>query len=203
MINAMVWMARSGAPWRNLPERYGPWKTVYSRFRKWIEDGILDNIFRVLSLEAEREELFLDASIVQAHQHSAGQKRGPPNEIGHSRGGASSKIHAVVDTYGYPVSIMLSEGQRSDINYAIPMLEWIHIEGSQVVADRGYDSTKLLDYLYSRKGEPTIPSRNGAKFERRCDWWLYKERHLVEKFFSNGKLSVELLPVMTNWRLLI
>ena len=132
-----------------------------------------------------------------------GKKRGPPNEIGHSRGGASSKIHAVVDTYEYLVSIMLSEGQRSDINYAIPMLEWLHIEGSQVVADRGYDSTKLLDYLYSRKGEPTIPSRNGAKFERRCDWWLYKERHLVEKFFSNGKLSVELLPVMTNWRLLI
>ncbi len=76
MINAMVWMARSGAPWRDLPERYGPWKTVYSRFRKWIEDGILDNIFRVLSLEAELEELFLDASIVQAHQHSAGAKKG-------------------------------------------------------------------------------------------------------------------------------
>lgn len=76
MINAMVWMARSGASWRDLPERYGPWKTVYSRFRKWIEDGILDNIFRVLSLEAELEELFLDASIVQAHQHSAGQKKG-------------------------------------------------------------------------------------------------------------------------------
>lgn len=76
MINAMVWMARSGAPWRNLPERYSPWKTVYNRFRKWIEDGILDNIFRVLSLEAELEELFLDASIVQAHQHSAGAKKG-------------------------------------------------------------------------------------------------------------------------------
>ena len=76
MINAMVWIARSGAPWRDLPERYGSWKTVYSRFRKWIEDGILDNIFRVLCLEAELEELFLDASIVQAHQHSAGAKKG-------------------------------------------------------------------------------------------------------------------------------
>lgn len=76
MINAMVWIARSGAPWRDLPERYGSWKTVYSRFRKWIGDGILDNIFRVLCLEAELEELFLDASIVQAHQHSAGAKKG-------------------------------------------------------------------------------------------------------------------------------
>lgn len=54
MLNAMVWLARSGAPWRDLPERYGPWETVYSRFRKWMEDGILDNLFRVLSLEASR-----------------------------------------------------------------------------------------------------------------------------------------------------
>lgn len=76
MLNAMVWLARSGAAWRDLPERYGPWSSVYSRFRKWLDDGILDNVFRVLSLEAELEELSLDASIVQAHQHSAGAKKG-------------------------------------------------------------------------------------------------------------------------------
>lgn len=49
---------------------------VYSRFCKWIEDGYLDNIFRLLSLEAELEELSLDASVVKAHQHSAGAKKG-------------------------------------------------------------------------------------------------------------------------------
>ena len=54
-------------------------------------------------------------------------------------------------------------------------------------ADRGYDSNKLLDYVYARGGEPTIPSRKGAKFERHCDWWLYKERHLVEKYFLKLK----------------
>ena len=42
IMNGIVWLARSGAPWRDLPERYGSWKTVYSRFRKWIDDGILD-----------------------------------------------------------------------------------------------------------------------------------------------------------------
>ena len=76
ILNGIVWIARSGAPWRDLPERYGAWQTVYSRFRKWIEDGILDNIFRVLSLEAELTELSIDASIVQAHQHRAGAKKG-------------------------------------------------------------------------------------------------------------------------------
>ena len=152
ILNGIMWIARSGAPWRDLPERYGLWETVYSRFRKWIDDGILDNLFRLLSMEAELEELSLDASIVQAHQHSAGAKRGPPNEIGHSRGGASTKIHAVVDAYGYPLYVMLSEGQRNDINYAIPVLEHIDIEGSNVLADRGYDSYQLLDYIYERGG---------------------------------------------------
>ena len=76
MLNGMIWIARSGAPWRDLPERYGPWESVYSRFRKWIDDGILDNIFRILSLDAELKDLSIDASIVQAHQHSAGAKKG-------------------------------------------------------------------------------------------------------------------------------
>ncbi len=52
MLNAMVWLARNGAAWRELPERYGSWETVYSRFRKWTEDGAIDNIFRILSLDA-------------------------------------------------------------------------------------------------------------------------------------------------------
>ena len=129
MLNGMIWIARSGAPWRDLPERYGPWESVYSRFRKWIEDGILDNIFRILSLDAELEELSIDSSIIQTHQHSAGaKKRGLSNEIGPSRGGASTKIHAVVDAYGYPIYLMISEGQRNDINFAIPVLEHIPLE---------------------------------------------------------------------------
>ena len=188
MLNAMVWLARSGAAWRDLPERYGPWTSVYSRFRKWIDDGILDNIFRVLSLEAELEDLSIDASIVQAHQHSAGaKKRGAPNEIGHSRGGASTKIHAVVDSYGYPIYIMISEGQRNDINFAIPILEHVTLDGCNVLADRGYNSDELIDYIYEHGAEPTIPSKKNAKYERHCDWWLYKERHLVEKLFLKLK----------------
>ena len=82
---------------------------------------------------------------------------------------------------------MLSEGQRNDINFAIPVLGHINIKGSNVLADRGYDSYKLIDYIYENGGEPTIPSKKGAKFERHCDWRLYKERHLVEKYFLKLK----------------
>jgi Transposase and inactivated derivatives len=78
MFNAMVWLARSGAAWRDLPERYGPWESVYSRFRKWTEDGILDNVFRILTLDADTETLMIDSTIVRAHQSSAGEKGGIP-----------------------------------------------------------------------------------------------------------------------------
>ena len=66
ILNGMVQLARSGAPWRDLPERYGSWQTVYSRFRKWIDDGILDNIFRTLSLETELEDVPEEAVLPQA-----------------------------------------------------------------------------------------------------------------------------------------
>ena len=65
----------------------------------------------------------------------------------------------------------------------IPLLDHVNSNGSNVLADRGYDCNKIIDYIYAHGGEPTIPSRKGAKFERHCDWWLYKERHLVENYF--------------------
>ena len=76
ILNGIVWIARSGAPWRDLPERYGSWQTVYSRSVNGLKTAPFDNIFRVLSLEAELTELSIDASIVKAHQHSAGAKKG-------------------------------------------------------------------------------------------------------------------------------
>ena len=69
----------------------------------------------------------------------------------------------------------------------IPLLDHVNPNGSNVLADRGYDCNKLIDYIYAHGGEPTIPSRKGAKFERHCDWWLYKERHLVENYFLKLK----------------
>ena len=76
MFNAIVWLARSGAPWRDLPERFGPWETVYSKFRLWLENAILDNIFRILALDCDPQDLSFDGTIVRAHQHSAGAKKG-------------------------------------------------------------------------------------------------------------------------------
>lgn len=82
---------------------------------------------------------------------------------------------------------MISEGQRNDINYTIPLLEHVNITGSNILCNRGYDSNKLIDYIHAHSGKPTIPCRRSTKFPRHCDWWLYKERHLVENYFLKLK----------------
>ena len=80
MINGIVWIARSGAPWRDLPERYGPWETVYTRFRELIAHGILIKIFAELNIDGDMQDISLDSTRVRVHQHAAGAKKGanPP-----------------------------------------------------------------------------------------------------------------------------
>lgn len=99
----------------------------------------------------------------------------------------SSKIHAIVDALGYPVCLLLSEGQESDSIHAVELLSHVNIEGSNVLADKGYDADAIIDYIYENGGEPTIPSKANRTIQRMCDWWLYKERHLVECFFQKLK----------------
>ena len=76
IINGIIWIARSGAPWRDMPERYGSWETAYTRFREMIDSGILVQIFQELNIDADMQDLGLDSTIVKAHQHAAGAKKG-------------------------------------------------------------------------------------------------------------------------------
>ena len=76
MLNGILWIAKSGAAWRDLPERYGPWQTVYGEFMKWSEEGVFEEIFQILNTNADMQDLIMDSSIVKAHQHSGGAKKG-------------------------------------------------------------------------------------------------------------------------------
>ncbi len=82
IINGILWIKRTGAPWRDLPERYRPWQTVASRFYRWQRAGIWDRIFTVAQQRAHGEGKvdwdvhYVDGTIVRAHQHAAGAKKG-------------------------------------------------------------------------------------------------------------------------------
>ena len=76
MLNGILWVTRSGAAWRDLPERYGPWETVYKRFAKWQEDEVVLRIFIELSVEADLQDMSMDSSVVKVHQSGTGAKKG-------------------------------------------------------------------------------------------------------------------------------
>ena len=87
MLNGIFWILHTGAQWRELPERYGPWKTVYGRFRRWSDEGLLDRILQRLQLRLDEEgridlDLWLiDGSSVRASRSAAGGKGGSRNAI--------------------------------------------------------------------------------------------------------------------------
>ena len=76
-VEAVLFRFRAGVPWRDLPERFGDWKIVYQRFNRWAKSGVFERVFKLLSDDHDNEYMMIDATIVRAHQHSAGaQKRG-------------------------------------------------------------------------------------------------------------------------------
>ena len=75
-LESILWIMRTGAPWRDLPKRFGPWKTAYNRFNRWGKAGVWEKIFKALCQDPDFEYVMVDSTIVRAHQHSAGAKGG-------------------------------------------------------------------------------------------------------------------------------
>ena len=80
MINAILWQARTGAPWRDVPERYGPWKTAHERLRRWTADGTWERILEHVIVKDDAVghvewSISVDSSSVRAHSHAAGARK--------------------------------------------------------------------------------------------------------------------------------
>ena len=75
-LNGVLWIVRTGAPWRDLPDRYGSWNSVYSQFVRWEKSGLFDQILSELGIDADPQDISIDSTFTKAHQHSAGAKKG-------------------------------------------------------------------------------------------------------------------------------
>lgn len=86
VMNGILWVLRTGAPWRDVPERYGKWTTVYSRFQRWRKQGVWDRVLAELQTMKSRDKRIdweihlIDGSVVRAHQHAAGAKKAAPKK---------------------------------------------------------------------------------------------------------------------------
>ena len=108
VLNGIFWVLRSGAPWRDVPEVYGPRTTCYNRFVRWRRAGVWDQIMDALAAGHDAAVQMIDTSVVRVHQHGACIADNNHQDMGRSRGGLTSKIHVVADTYGLPVHLARS-----------------------------------------------------------------------------------------------
>ncbi|MFD4416052.1 IS5 family transposase [Streptomyces sp. NPDC058476] len=152
VINGILFRVRTGIPWRDLPERFGSWKTVYERHRRWSADGTWDRILRAVQADADLagridwSMVSVDSTSCRAHQHAAGarkkkpripkKKRTPrhhrPDEgLGRSRGGLTCKIHLAGEGGCRPMAFLVTPGQWGDAPQMIEVLERIAVPRPQ------------------------------------------------------------------------
>ena len=107
--------------------------------------------------------------------------------MGRSRGGLNTKIHTIVDALGNPIYFQLSAGNINDSTVAVDVLSHVDISQSNVLGDKAYGTSDILSYIQRQDSEYTIPPKSNAVNPWKCDWVIYKERHLVECFFQKLK----------------
>ena len=201
IMDGIFFILRTGSPWRDLPERYGPYTTCYNR---WSKDGSWARIISKLQPVAGSDgdggdgsaaglgERMIDSSAVRMHRHGSGSRRnGEPRETGRSRGGLTTKIHAAVDGAGRSLTVRLSPGQAADCTQAPTLLVSLEA-GVRVIADKVYD--RYLEPVAEAGGISVIASTANRKVPRELDRDLYARRNRVERFFGKIKKFRRVAP---------
>jgi transposase len=183
------WLAYNGytVVTKAMPERFGDPIKIHTRFSRWAKSGVWKKLFEMLASDADNEYAMIDSTIVRAHQHSAGAKKdGEDQAIGRSKGGLSTKIHALVDALGNPLGFILTPGQAHDLQGADALLPDMAAEA--LLADKAFDADeRVIEPLLARGKSVVIPPKSNRKVQRDFDKDAYKARHLIENFFCKLK----------------
>lgn len=177
-VGAVVYALRAGVAWEDLPERFGGPSSVHRRFRRWAREGIRDELFLDGIPTGALETVMLASSACEARRHATGARGGGEEALGRSRGGLTTKIHAVVDGFGRPLGFPLTPGQAADCRQARALLEGLTSE--RLTGDRGYGTDELRDWAGELGAEAVIPSKPNRKVPIPHDRRAYKGRHKVE-----------------------
>jgi transposase len=126
----------------------------------------------------------IDSTSVRVHQQAATAKRGV--QIGRSRGGLTTKIHVVVDAQGLPIRLGLTAGQAHDGQIADTLLDHL-VPRTIVLADKAYDADRIRELIQDQGATPNIPPKSNRRWKPCFSKRLYRERNLIERFFSKLK----------------
>ena len=186
-LNGMLWIARTGAPWRDLPPQYGNWNSVYHKFRKWIELDVFSSMLKYLT-NGKSVLIEIDSTYCKVHQHALGARKIYGNQdIGLSRGGKNTKIHALVNEKMELLSFILTGGEVFDSKVAVSLLESIDIAHCTALADRAYSGDEIRTFLAKNEVMSCIPDKKNAAIKHSFDKEVYKHRNIVERYFERLK----------------
>jgi transposase len=163
-----------------------PYTTCYNRFVRWRRAGVWGRIIDALAAAHDAAVQMIDTSIVRVHQHGACITRDRCQSMGRSRGGLTSKIHAVVDSNGLPVRLALSPGEAHDVRLARKLLSRLK-PGSMLLADRGYDADWIRQLAMKKGAWANIPPKSNRIDPICFSPYLYRARNQVERFFNRIK----------------
>jgi transposase len=141
---------------RDLPDNFGPYTTCYNRFVRWRRAGVWGGMMNTLAATHDATVQMIDTSIIRVHQHAACIARNKRQSMGRSRGGLTSKIHALVDTNGLPIRLALTAGEAHDNRLARKLLSRLK-SGTMLLADRGYDADWIRALAAERGVWANIP----------------------------------------------
>jgi len=180
---------RTGAQWIELPAHYGAHKSVHKRFMYWVKKDLWNDVLAYVSKDFDGESFMIDGSVIRAHACASGYQKGSQKQqaLGRSKGGFTTKIHAVVYGLGLPIRFILIPGQSSEIKQAPALIEGI--TNANILGDKAFDCDAFIEQIASQNCTPVISPRANRILKREVDYTLYKERHLIECFFSKISIS--------------
>jgi transposase len=187
MVEAIFYVLRTAIAWRDMPACYGPWNSVYTRWRRWCSLGLWQEILRLLSQHAVGRVRFIDGSHIKLHQfgtnHAGGQSA---QAIGRTKGGLNTKLCALVEGRGRLMAAVLAPGQAYEVEAAAPLFD--ALKTVLLVGDKGFDVDVLRQKMLDQGCLACIPPRSN----RRSPAWnhrgFYRQRHKIENFFQRIKV---------------
>lgn len=189
-LDGILWICRTGAPWRDLPAVFGKWNSVWKQFRRWCESGVWDLLLQALADSGGALDMLqmIDSTIVRAHRCAAGEQTEERNQaLGRSRGGFSTKIHVRCNAAGLPIGVVLSEGEAHDVTAYEVLMEQRDSDPGAMLADKGYDSDAIRQDLRDSGATPEIPTKSNRKVQYSVSKPLYALRSRVECLIEHLK----------------
>jgi transposase len=187
MVEAIFYVLRTAVAWRDLPACFGPWNSVYTRWRRWCAVGLWQEILRLLSRRAEGRVRFIDGSHVKCHQFATNPAGGQSAQaIGRTKGGLNTKICALVEGGGRLMAVAIAPGQTYEVEAAAPLLETLR--RVLLVGDKGFDSDALRCQMLAQGCLASIPPRSGRRAPAWFHQGFYRQRYRIENFFQRIKI---------------